>query len=305
MSVRTVWEKWNIGNEYYKEEVDTNDNGGYTVGNNTIQWFYSSLDFDSVTGNAVYGTTTYGGAGGEGEIIEGYVEPSFGFTEYPSYNYYYVRFRFPGKYEINNTIQYIKYVYKRTRSVKGTTSCGFISSISSDSYPDNAASGSYWYVKKGTDTLDPSAIIYDTPQSGQLLDISITPSTGKIYDGTVSYKYEISLDGGTTWSVVNESTTAEMISVLVPYGSESFTARVTASDNLGFTSTDAVTGQTLAVNNNAAPVITCDISDLGIVEAGFTVPYSVSDADGDDITVDIKLDGTKIQSAITPSGGGY
>ena len=49
------------------------------------------------------------------------------------------------------------------------------------------------------------------------------------------------------------------------------------------------------MDNNTAPVITCDTpsgSDLGTKSAGFTVNYSVDDADGNDVTVTEKMDST-------------
>ena len=55
------------------------------------------------------------------------------------------------------------------------------------------------------------------------------------------------------------------------------------------------TSETRTVDNNTAPVITCDTpsgSDLGTKSAGFTVNYSVDDADGDDVTVTEKMDST-------------
>lgn len=55
------------------------------------------------------------------------------------------------------------------------------------------------------------------------------------------------------------------------------------------------TSETRSVDNNTAPVITCDTpsgSDLGTKSSGFTVNYSVDDADGDDVTVTEKMDST-------------
>ena len=55
------------------------------------------------------------------------------------------------------------------------------------------------------------------------------------------------------------------------------------------------TSETRTVDNNTAPVITCDTpsgSDLGTKTSGFTVSYQVDDADGDDVTVTEKMDST-------------
>ena len=59
------------------------------------------------------------------------------------------------------------------------------------------------------------------------------------------------------------------------------------------------TSETRTVDNNTAPVITCDTpsgSDLGTKSSGFTVNYSVDDADGDDVTVTEKMDSTTKRS---------
>lgn len=54
------------------------------------------------------------------------------------------------------------------------------------------------------------------------------------------------------------------------------------------------TSDTRTVNNNTAPVITCGEpsgGDLGVKVEGFTVEYSVSDVDGDTVTVTEAIDG--------------
>lgn len=161
------------------------------------------------------------------------------------------------------------------------------------------------YIKLiGTDVIDPISVSYDTPHGGELLDIIVTPSASIQYGGTISYKYETSTDGGVTWTTVNASTTATTVSVLVPAGVQTFQARVTASDNMGFTSTTAVAGENIAVINNVAPVITCMVLDLGKLAAAFSVDYNVSDEDGDQMTVTEAVDGVKIRDFSIPYGGG-
>lgn len=187
---------------------------------------------------------------------------------------------------------------------KGTTSYGNISASASDSYPSNGVNGNYWYIKLGTDVIDPISVSYDTPHGGELLDIIVTPSASIQYGGTISYKYETSTDGGVTWTTVNASTTATTVSVLVPAGVQTFQARVTASDNMGFTSTTAVAGENIAVINNVAPVITCMVLDLGKLAAAFSVDYNVSDEDEDQMTVTEAVDGVKIRDFSIPTGGG-
>lgn len=185
---------------------------------------------------------------------------------------------------------------------KGSTSYGNISSASSGAYPSDSYSGDYWYVLKGNDTIDPSAVFYSTsaPKGGEMVDVTVTPGTNT-YGGTVSYKYEYSLDGN-TWTVANSGTISTTVSILIPAGSTQFQARVTASDDMGFTSPDAITGTALTVTNNTAPVIACDLSALGDITAAFNVAYSVSDADGNTMTITEALDGTAFNTFTTTGG---
>jgi hypothetical protein len=60
-----------------------------------------------------------------------------------------------------------------------------------------------------------------------------------------------------------------------------------------------ITSETRTVDNNTAPVITCDTpsgSDLGTKSSGFSISYQVDDADGDDVTVTEKMDSTTKRS---------
>ena len=210
------------------------------------------------------------------------------------------------EYEISNATVYDFYLtncYEYTvGDTKGTTSYGNISSASSGAYPENGKSGSYWYVYKGSDTIDPVSVSYSSSiQGGQTVEITINPSTGNVYGGTIKYKVEYQLNGG-SWKVANSGTTNTNLSILVPAGTQTFRARATASDNMGFTSTTAVTGATVNVVNNAAPVISCRTSSLGEIAEPFSVTYSVSDEDGDTMTITEKIDGTVIRSYSAPSG---
>ena len=123
----------------------------------------------------------------------------------------------------------------RTVYSKGSTSYGNISSGSSGAYPANSYSGNYWYISKGSDTIDPVSVSYSSSiQGGQTVAITINPSTGNVYGGTIKYKVEYQLNGG-SWKVANSGTTNTNLSILVPAGTQTFRARATASDNMGFT----------------------------------------------------------------------
>lgn len=124
---------------------------------------------------------------------------------------------------------------------KGSTSYGNVSSGSSSTYPANSYSGSYWYVSKGSDNIDPIAVTYPTNVfKNQNIIITVSPRSNT-FGGTISYKYEYTTNGS-TWQVLNSSTTQTSVSMTIPNDATTFQARVTAMDNMGFTSTTAVAG---------------------------------------------------------------
>lgn len=313
MATRNVWSKWNVSKVltqysenpysgfclnsnagsspviYYSSNVNINADGTLTLvspvtytekSNNwkNLNGFYWN---DKLSGNMVY-------RDGKAQIM---LRADDDGVYYQIWGY--------GADSSAGTVKFYKATVKA-----GGTSYGNVSSISANAYPADNYSGNYWYTLLGTDVIDPASVSYDTPHGGELLDIIVTPSASIQYGGTISYKYEISTDGGVTWDIANASTTATTISVLVPAGAETFQARVTASDDMGFTSTDAVMGESMNVINNTAPVITCMVLNLGKLAAAFSVDYSVSDEDGDELTITEAVDGVKIRDFAIPSGGG-
>lgn len=68
------------------------------------------------------------------------------------------------------------------------------------------------------------------------------PSTRNEYGGEISYQYEYSTDGGATWTAAG-TTTGESLDITVPENVSSFLARVKASDNWGYTSSEYVYGE--------------------------------------------------------------
>lgn len=140
------------------------------------------------------------------------------------------------------------YAYERGLG-KGSTSYGNVSSNSESAYPANSYSGSYWYVRKGSDTIDPTTVEYPAPHGGNIVSVNIRPSVGNTYGGTIYYRVEYKLNDG-AWQVAQTSTTSTTVPISVPSGTQTFTARVLASDNMGFTSSDYVVGVTQTVTNN-------------------------------------------------------
>ncbi len=128
----------------------------------------------------------------------------------------------------------------------------FVSNISSqkpNEYPNSGIKGSNFYEYKGSDTIDPSAVTYSKQDlyPGELVTITADPVT-PTYGGIISYQYQYSLDGGSTWTNIGSKTTSTSKTMNIPEGAEQFQARVQASDGWGFTSTTYVYGPNLPVS---------------------------------------------------------
>lgn len=295
MSTRYVWKKWNAVYNYKYEKVASTPDGGYdqlvsgyqiTPRNN----LYTELNFNENTGQFSFGGYQDWVNDGKYCLYNGNYHAAYHSGAASDFE---LLFRLTAKYTSRQVLSSVN---------KGSTSYGNVSSGSSGAYPANSYSGNYWYVSKGNDTIDPASVTYSaSPNGGELVDITIAPSTGIKFGGTVKYKVEYQLDGG-SWQTAAASTTATTVSVLIPKGTQTFIARATASDDTGFTSTTAVTGATVNVVNNAAPVISCGTSSLGEIAEPFSVSYSVSDEDADTMTITEKIDGTTIRSYSAPNG---
>lgn len=158
-----------------------------------------------------------------------------------------------------------------------------VSGTSQSTYPDDGVQGSYWYTYQGSDNIDPaSASIPSTINGGTAINITVTPGTGKVYGGTVSYIYQVSLAGG-AWTTI-ATTTATSRSYTVPYGTASIQVRVQAKDNLGFTSTTYVTSSSVTVINNQPPTAPGSI-DVTNVVAGQQATITLTAATDPDGTI--------------------
>ena len=178
-------------------------------------------------------------------------------------------------------------VYNSTVTVyegyQAGTSVGSVSNASSGAYPSDGVSGDYWYTLQGSDTIDASAVTYNTqePRGGQPITITVGPSTGNVYGGTVRYTYQVQLSGG-DWQTIATNITATSQQYTIPAGTTSFAARVLASDTWGFSSSDYVTGASLTVINNSPPTAPSSIN-IGSVVGGeqCTITWGAStDPDG-------------------------
>lgn len=309
MGLRYVWSKWNIVSSYVDQASGTASS--FTFSNIFYCSFSGVGSATSTVSTGSYNTSGY-------DISSSaYASSNSGrlsvIDESKRTRYYLSGGTIVGfNYDPSSPkTGYFEIDYKRTPATKytiqtvyskGPSSYGNVSSANSGAYPANSYSGNYWYVSKGSDNIDPASVTYPaSPNGGELVDITIAPSTGIKFGGTVKYKVEYQLDGG-SWQTAVESTTSTTVSVLIPKGTNTFAARATASDDTGFTSTTAVTGATVNVVNNAAPVISCETSSLGEIAEPFSVTYSVSDEDGDTMTITEKIDGTVIRSYSASSG---
>ena len=127
---------------------------------------------------------------------------------------------------------------------------GDISTPTSGQYPSNGVSGSYWYVYQGRDSIDPVSIeapIANWLYIGQQVVVTASPSVSKVYGGTVSYQYQVQINGG-SWTNIGNKTTATSVNYTIPEGTVSIAFRVQASDNMGFTSADWIQSETYAVS---------------------------------------------------------
>lgn len=138
------------------------------------------------------------------------------------------------------------------RRTKGTAN-GTVSNSASSTYPQDGISGNYWYTYQGQDNIDAEAVEYSSqaPMGGQPITINVTPRT-PTYGGTIRYTYQVQLDGG-AWTTIETNVTATSQQYTIPAGTNSFAARVLASDTWGFSSSDYTTGATLTVTNNLPP----------------------------------------------------
>lgn len=106
-----------------------------------------------------------------------------------------------------------------------------------------------WRAYRGSDTIDPTAVTYSTNDlyPNEPVTITVTPVT-PTYGGTVYYRYQYSINGGSTWTNLGSRTTDTSKTMTIPEGATQFRARVTASDGWGFTSTTPVLGANLGVS---------------------------------------------------------
>ena len=169
------------------------------------------------------------------------------------------------------------------RISQGGTNYGPITNASSRAYPNNGSSGSSWYVYQGADTIDPAAVTLPASiMGGDTVTVTVTPSAGKVYGGTVSYTWQYRLDGGAWQSLA--SGTAATQQLTVPAGTNTVEVQVRANDDLGFTSSTWVSSGAVSVTNNLAPTAPGSI-DVTAPVAGQPVTVTLTAATDPDGSV--------------------
>lgn len=158
------------------------------------------------------------------------------------------------------------------------------------------------YVTSSTYTVQPntapttpaSITVPSTIITGTNFTVSWGASTDA--DGNLSgYQLQRSVDGATYETVYTGASTAYVDNLASAYN---VSYRVRAFDSYSAYS-GYITSNTYTVSSNYAPVITCSTADggsLGTLTAATDITYTVSDQDGDTVTVSEYLDGTQLRS---------
>ena len=147
-------------------------------------------------------------------------------------------------------------------------------------------------INNNAPTAPPSITVPNTVLGGATLTVTWGAATDQ--DGNLAgYSLGREVDGSGQWSVVYTGNTLSYADNITK-GWASVKYRVRAYD-----SNNAYSGYTESpsrpVNNNTAPEISCASpsgSDLGTKDAGFSLSYTVSDVDGDEVSVTEAIDGS-------------
>lgn len=173
--------------------------------------------------------------------------------------------------------------YTTKRAANHDATRGSVSSASSGAYPTDGWRSPYWYEYQGSDTIDPAAVTLPASiMGGDTVTVTVTPSAGKVYGGTVTYTWQYRLDGGAWQSLA--SGTAATQQLTVPAGTNTVEVQVRANDDLGFTSSTWVSSGAVSVTNNLAPTAPGSI-DVTAPVAGQPVTVTLTAATDPDGTV--------------------
>ena len=143
-------------------------------------------------------------------------------------------------------------------------------------------------VNNNAPSAPPSIAVPNDVKGGSTLVISWTAASDS--DGNLSgYILERSTDGGSAYTQVYKGN-ALTYTDTIAFGTTSVMYRVKAYDTEGLES-GYTTSAIRTVRYNVAPAINASSTSLGEKNAPFSFAYTVTDADGDTLTVTEKLDG--------------
>lgn len=173
---------------------------------------------------------------------------------------------------------------------------------------DTAGAKSGWRTSENRTVVNnrapaapPSISVPLSPAGGDKLTVTWTASTDA--DGNLEgYELERQWDGTGAFTRIYKGA-ALSYQDSIPKGEHtSVVYRVRAYDS--FTSYSSyTTSPSRTIDNNTAPVIACDLSgDLGEKSEGFTIPYTVSDAERQEVTVTEKV-GNLVKRTYKPTLG--
>ena len=258
MGARYVWNRYTAVQQIgyrtrYRETSETMSNPSYVNVNIDVGDTFllgKSYYFSTISGTySLRDTVSY-------VFVDGY-HPDFdiGYMVMASGHMYYGTITFlNGKFRILNATDYYRESYRQSYTYYDPgTYLDQRSNASSRTYPSNDESGGYYYVRQGSDEVDPTAVtVPDDIDDGTTITISLTPNTGKTFGGTISYTYQYRYNGG-SWQTLS-TTTATTVSLAVPKGQYStLEVRVRAQDDMGFTSNTWVSSGVKTIIANQPP----------------------------------------------------
>ena len=273
MATRYVWNKHHRDSYTYYTEDMRSIQSGFSVSSAKGSSYgeivyYSQKKLDPSTGEfSLTGrNTAIGMATGYAKYNNGCIYADFEYTH-------------------NDTViaadNVISYTAKANTGYEKGSLIGPVSNAGSSAYPSNNYSGDYWYQSQGNDVIDPDDVsIPSDILGGNTIEITLTPSTGKVYGGTVSYTYQYRLDGGEWQTLATTTETTQQL--LVPAGTNTIEVQVRAQDDIGFTSSTWVASSMEHVTNNQPPTAPGSIQVTNVTtgqEAAVTLT-AATDPDG-------------------------
>lgn len=274
MGARYVWEKWNTVFSYMYRRASTSVSmearGTYNV--------YEELDFNPNTG-------TFSLSGDYNTFN------SYGYLYY-SGNYYSVSGRYAESDFVNVYKLSARHYAERyiSDAKKGSTSYGKVSANNYGAYPENTYNGDVWYVVLDPDFIDPDMVSYSGEiRPGETIKLTITPSSGNIHGGTITYTVQTTTNGKDYYDV--GTTTDTTFSVTIPNDAVIWNVRVRAKDNMGYTSDTYIYGNGIdtwvtVVRSGMNPVS----GDLGYITSKNLVAVSVSHVSDQTFSISATLD---------------